>query len=89
MSPVFNNQQSFVDTPVLVTAVASLPGTIEGAGDMAVQETMGDPPPACLRRNSAEGCSGRWAASISVSIAKIGIGMGCVRRTSEEETHKK
>lgn len=59
-----------MDTRVLVTAVSSLTGTRKAAEDVPVQEMTKDlSQPAFV--GNAEGCSGRWAASIP---AREGIG---------------
>lgn len=67
---MISNQRSFMGTRVLVTAVPSLPGTLETAEDRTVQVMTKDlSQPAFV--GTAEGCSGRWAASIP---AREGIG---------------
>lgn len=69
-----SNQRSFMGTRVLVTAVPSLPGTLEAAEDVTVQGmTKALSQPAFV--GTAEGCSGGWAASIPAREGIGGTGM--------------
>lgn len=84
---MISNQRSFMGTRVLVTAVPSLPGTLEAAEDVTVQGmTKALSQPAFV--GTAEGCSGGWPASIPAREGIGGTGMCQVDFRGKRHTGK-